>query len=679
MSAEPDAERLRIAALRREIAEHDYRYHVLDQPSITDAAYDALVRELRDLEQRHPEAADPGSPTARVGGAPLDAFPPFPHVTPMLSLNNVTTVEEVVEFDRRIRQAAARAGWADEMGYVVEPKIDGLSVAVRYADGRLTAGGTRGDGMTGEEVTANLREVRGIPDRLGLPVAELEVRGEVYLSWSAFRALNAARRAGGEPEFQNPRNVAAGSLRQIDPAVTRQRGLGVFVYQIRRYRAAPGGPAPPRTQAEALALLVGLGFPVAPEWRRAEDVAAIMAAVHALGAARDRLDYPTDGAVVKLDPLELQERLGQTAKAPRWAVAFKYEAEEAESRVLDIVVQVGRTGAVTPTAVLEPVRVAGTTVSRATLHNADILAARDIRIGDRVVVRKAGEVIPEVARALVAERTGAEVPYVFPDRCPECGTPLVRDEAEVAWRCPNQACPGRVREGILHFVSRGAMAIDGLGPKILEALIAQRLVRTPADLFRLDAERLARLPRMAERSARNLEAAIQRSRSRPLSRLLFGLGIRHVGERAASVLAQGRRRLSELAEMDVEVLTALPDIGPKIAHSVREWFNDPDHLALVRELEALGVGMAERPAAPSAGPLSGKTVVFTGRLSVPRGEARRRAEAAGARVADEVSSRTDMLVAGADAGSKLARARALGVAVIEEEPFWTLVSPRGKD
>jgi DNA ligase (NAD+) len=669
--ARAQAERERILALRREIREHDRRYYVLDAPTISDAAYDRLVRELRELEARHPEMADPDSPTRRVGGEALPTFSPFPHIAPMLSLQNAMGEEELRAFDRRVRNLAGElAVW-----YVVEPKIDGLSVALRYRDGAFVQGGTRGDGAVGEDVTENLRRVVGLPLRLRRPVARLEVRGEVYMPYEAFGRLNEAQVAAGRAPFANPRNAAAGSLRQLDPEVTEGRGLGIWVYEVR----ALEGEQAPADQAEALAFLEALGFPVVPGWSRADDVEEALAAVRRLGEERDRLPFAIDGAVVKTAPFATQRALGATAKAPRHAIAFKYESEEAVTRVVDIVVQVGRTGAVTPTAVLEPVLLAGTRVARATLHNEDVIRDLDVRIGDRVVVRKAGEVIPEVVRVLAEGRTGAERPFRFPATCPACGAPVERPPGQAAHRCTNERCPGRVREGLLHFVARAAMDVEGLGPKILDALLASGRVRTAADLYTLTPDELARLPRMGAKSAANLAAALDASRSRPLSRLLFALGMRHVGERASAALAERFGSMGALAAAGEEELAAVPDVGPATAESVRAWFADPDNLALLDALAAAGVAAADRRAAPPAaappptGPLAGQEVVFTGRLSVPRTQAEAAARRAGAAVADRVTRRTTLLVAGEEAGAKLARARDLGVAVWDEAAFWAAV------
>lgn len=688
MGASADPERRRLDALRREITEHNYRYHVLDDPKIADVEYDRLSRELIDLETRHPEWADSDSPSLRIGGALKSGFTPFPHDIPMLSLQNAINADELREFDRRLRQLA---GPDLPVFYVTEPKIDGLSVAVRYVDGVLDRGGTRGDGHVGEEITANLRAVAGLPWRLSRAVPRLEIRGEVYMPYDAFARLNAERERCEEPLFANPRNAAAGSLRQLDPRVTATRGLAILVYEIRDYQGFPGDAAPADQEA-ALHLLASLGFATASVFGVARTMEDVILWVERFGTERDRLPYATDGAVVKCAPFETNRVVGSTQKAPRHAIAFKYEAEEAVTRVRDIVVQVGRTGAITPTAVLDPVEIAGSRVGRASLHNEDILTDRDIRIGDRVVIRKAGEVIPEVVRSLPDLRTGDERPFIFPSVCPACGEPAVREEGASAHRCINPSCPGRLREGILHFASRPAMDIDGLGPKIVDQLLRSGKVHTVADLYRLNAEDFLELERVGPKSAKNLLKAIAGSRTRPLSRLLFALGIRHVGERAAALLADAFRSVPALLTASREDIEAVPEIGPTIAASVEAYFADPQVRLLLGGLSDAGVESAcetvadaERPSGPSgvsgtatvqdqgSGPLLGLEVVFTGRLSRPRGDMQDLAVMAGARVGDRVTRRTAVLVVGEDAGSKETRARELGVEIWDEATFFARI------
>jgi DNA ligase (NAD+) len=651
----------RIEWLRRELERHNRLYYEEDRPEIADAEYDRLLRELLELEARHPELYDPNSPTQRVGGRPREGFRSVPHRAPVLSLENATSPEDLYAFDARVRKAGTSA-------YTVEYKIDGLTVVLRYRERRLELGLTRGDGLVGEDVTANVREVAGVP--LELPPeapAELEVRGEVYLPYDAFAALNEARAAAGEPLFANPRNAAAGSLRQLDPAVTRARGLAIYVYDLR----LPQGLV--ATQWEALDLLERLGFPVEPHRRRCQDIEAVVAVLDELGRARDELAFATDGLVIKVDDLALQARLGATAKAPRGQIAYKFASEEAVTRLLDVEFQVGRTGTITPTAILAPVRLAGSTVQRASLHNEDQIRRKDIRIGDEVVVRKAGEVIPEVVRALPERRTGGERAIVFPERCPACGTPTRREEGEAALRCPNPDCPGRRLEGLIHFASRAGMDIGGLGPKLLALLVAQGLVRTPADLFRLRVEDLVQLPRFGARSAEKLVREIEGAKSRPLHQVLAALGIPHVGEAVARLLAEHLGSVDRLLTATVEELTAIPGVGPEVAGAVRAYV-DGSGRELVEELRRLGVTMVPERAAAPGGPLAGHTYVITGTFDRPREEIRRRLEALGARVAGSVSARTTALLAGASPGSKLDEARRLGVRVLGPEALERLLA-----
>lgn len=696
-----DPEWIRLQALRRELTEHNHRYHVLDDPTISDREYDERVRELLDLEAQHPEWAQADSPSQRVGGALKAGFAPFVHTVPMLSLANAMRLEELREFDRRLRQLVGDL----PVWYVAEPKIDGLSVAVRYVEGHLDQGGTRGDGHVGEQITPNLRSVAGLPWQLTRPVPFLEVRGEVFMPYSAFARLNRERAERGEVLFANPRNAAAGSLRQLDPRITAKRGLAILVYEIRAYEGLPG-EEPPADQAEALELLRGLGFAVADKIGSPLSVDEACRWVETFGRERDALPYATDGAVIKCAPIVTQQVAGSTQKAPRHAIAFKYEAEEAMTRVRDIVVQVGRTGAITPTAVLDPVEVAGSRVGRASLHNEDILTERDIRIGDTVVIRKAGEVIPEVVRSLAELRTGAERVFVFPADCPACGGPVVREEGTSAHRCVNPACPGRLREGFLHFVSRPAMDIDGLGPKILDQLVRTGRVHSVADLYRLTKDDLLGLERMGEKSAGKLLGAIDESRTRSLARLLFALGIRHVGERAARLLAGHFGSIAALTSAAVEEIEAVAEIGRTIATSVCEYFASEENRALLKDLAALGVACAREEPLPvgtgplggagvaaagggteafspaessKEGPLSGLELVFTGRLTQPRAEAQALAASCGAQVADRVTKRTTVLVAGEGAGAKAARARELGVEIWDELQFQMRCGVKPKD
>lgn len=651
----PPSDRERIEALRRELHEADLRYYVLDDPVLSDAEYDARYRELAALEARHPELFDPLSPTQRVSGAVAEAFAPVEHTTPLLSLANAMDREELVAFDRRLEEILGPG----PRGYVVEPKIDGLSVALRYEGGRFALGATRGDGRVGEDVTANLKTVRDLPLVLrGDVPGTLELRGEVYMDWKRFRALNREREAEGEPLFMNPRNAAAGGLRQLDSRIAAQRRLRLFVYEVR------AGAEIPR-QADVLRQLAAWGLPVARPWSAVEDIEAAIRAVQELGERRDTLAYPIDGAVVKLDDLARSRAAGFTAKAPRAQIAFKFPAEEARTRLEAIEVSVGRTGAVTPTAVVDPVRLAGTRVSRASLHNADFIAERDIRVGDVVRIRKAGEVIPEVVGPVKELRTGQELPFVFPDRCPVCQTPLVRAPGEAAHRCPNPDCPAKRLEGLLHFVSRGAMDMNGFGPAVLGALVASGRVNDPADLFTLTQQELETLPRIGEKSARNLLASLAAARTRPVERLLFGLGIRYVGERVASALMAATGSLAALAEADEARLARIPDVGPQIAASVNAWFQDPGNRRLVERLAAAGLATERQQAPrPASLPLSGERIAITGTLPVPRAEAARRLSAAGAVVEERVGAHTTLLLAGEGGGRKRQEAAERGVRVV---------------
>ncbi len=653
-----DAIRREMEELAREIREHDYRYYVLDDPVITDAEYDRLFQRLLELEEQYPHLASEDSPTRRVGGRPLEKFVQVQHVSPMLSLQNAFSRGDLLEFDRRVRRALGRP-----VAYVVELKIDGLSVALRYRDGVLERGLTRGDGLVGEDVTQNVQTVRSIPLRLRGDVPPyLEVRGEVYMPVKAFRRLNEAREREGLPLFANPRNAAAGSLRQLDPAVTARRPLDCFVYEVRQVEGLTL-----RTHSEALAWLRELGFKVNPHTFTVPSIEEAYERCAAWAERAGQLDYEVDGMVIKVDDLEARDALGATSRAPRWAVAYKFPAEEQVTRVRDIVVQVGRTGVLTPTAVLEPVRIAGSVVGRATLHNIDIIREKDVRVGDHVVVRKAGEVIPEVVRVLKERRTGEERPFEMPDRCPECGSEAVRLPGEAAYRCTGAACPARLRESLIHFASRDAMDIEGLGPQTVSALLAAGMVRDPADLYSLTVEDLVKLERFGEKSAANLVAAIDRSRANPLYRLLFGLGIRHVGERAARLLAESFGDMDALAAASREELERVPEIGPMTAESVYRFFRQEANRRLLRRLKEAGVRMsAGEP--DRGGELSGLSFVITGTLrDFTRKEVVEFIESRGGRVTSSVSSKTDYLVVGENPGSKLDRARELGVKIIDEE------------
>ncbi|MBX5467763.1 MAG: NAD-dependent DNA ligase LigA [Firmicutes bacterium] len=642
--------------LAEAIRYHNHLYYDLDQPELSDQEYDLLVEELARLERAYPEWALPDSPLGQVGGRAQEGFRPVHFAEPVLSLSNLHDREELADFIRRME---AEAG--GPVAFCAELKIDGLSVILNYEAGRFVRAATRGDGITGEDVTLNVATIADLPAVLRDPVT-IEVRGEVYLARSRFEALNRERARTGLPLFANPRNAAAGSLRQLDPEVTRGRGLSLYCYEIRACSE------PVTHQHEALERLAFLGFPVEPHWQRCQGLDALWDYVLRWQQGRAELDFETDGLVFKLDDLMLARRIGNTQKAPRWAMAFKFPPEEALTQVRRIVLSVGRTGSLTPTAELEPVRLAGTQVSRASLHNADIIQALDVREGDWVYVRKAGEIIPEVVRVERSLRPPGTVPFVFPDRCPVCGGEVRRLPGEAAYRCLNtMGCPAQLREALIHFGSRAAMDIEGLGERTVDLLLDQGLVHDVADLYRLTAEQLAPLPRFGPVLAEKLVAAIAASRERPWARLLYALGIRLVGEKVAQVLAQHFPSLEQLAAASREALTAVPEVGPKIAESVRQFFEEPRNWAVLEKLRQAGVKMADEPrAAPAQGPLTGQVLVVTGTLQhFTRQAVEAAIVAAGGRVAASVSRRTTAVVAGDNPGSKLERAQALGI------PVWT--------
>jgi len=668
-AAVPAEVRRRVEALQREIEEHNHRYHVLDAPTISDAAFDRLMEELRALEARYPILVTPDSPTQRVGAPPSAAFAAVTHRRPMLSLQNAFNEAEVEAWARRLRALLGDV----PIAYVCELKIDGAAVSLTYQDGVLVRGATRGDGRQGEDVTANLRTVRSVPLRLRVHPAPplVEVRGEVFLSREAFEAVNRERRARGEPLFANPRNAAAGSLRQLDPQVTAARPLALFAYGL---GAAEGLAL--RTHGETLAWLQAAGFRTTPHAQPCRDLDEVVAYLATWREGPRDLPYDADGVVIKVDDLGQQAELGATTHAPRWALAYKFPAEQAVTRVREIRVYVGRTGALTPVAELDPVQVSGVTVTSATLHNEDEVRRKDVHVGDTVVVQRAGEVIPEVVRVLVERRTGAERPFEMPRRCPACQTEVVRLPDEAVARCPNAACPAQVMERLIHFASRDAMDIDGLGPRTLGQLVERGLVRDVADLYRLSREQLLMLDRMAERSAQNLLDALARSRTRPLARFLYALGIRHVGGTVAALLARHFGTLERLRDASAEQVRDVPGVGPAIAESVAAFFQRPENRALLDRLLALGVHPtpAEQP---RDGPLAGRQVVFTGTLArFTRGEAEARVRALGGTVGSDVTRKTDYVVVGVQPGAKAAKAARLGIATLSEEAFLALVGER---
>jgi DNA ligase (NAD+) len=648
----------RAEELRAEILRHERLYYVDDRPEISDAQFDLLMRELVALEEKHPELAVPDSPARRVGGRPAEGFEAVAHAVPMLSLENAYSWEEAEAWLARARRVLG----ADPPAYVAELKIDGLSISLRYEGGRLVRGATRGDGVRGEDVTENVKTIRTIPLKIE-ETSPLEVRGEVFYGKKAFERVNAEREAEGEALFANPRNAAAGTMRLLDSRITAKRRLDAWMYGISRADRLPG------SQSETLARLRELGFPVHGHSRRCESFEEVRDFVLEWETKRRDLEFETDGVVIKVDDRALQERLGATAKSPRWALAYKYPAEEKTTVVRDIGVQVGRTGALTPVAHLDPVILAGTTVKRATLHNYEDLARKDVRIGDTVVVEKGGDVIPKVVRVLLELRPEGSVPFAMPSTCPVCGDPVVRDAEEVATRCVNPACPAVVREALRHYCSRRAMDIEGLGEKLVDQLVTAGLLTDVASIYDLAPEALAALDRWGEKSAANLRDQIERSKGAGLSRLLYALGIRHVGEKAARTLARRFRTLDAVAAAAEEELEEAEEIGPNTAAMVAAWFAHPRHHELVEKLRAHGVSFEAREppeirAETAAGPLAGKSVVVTGTLAVTREEAEALLEAAGARVSGSVSRKTDYLVAGENAGSKLEKARNLNVTVV---------------
>lgn len=657
MAKLPAASKRRVAQLRAEIARHEDLYYRAARPEISDRDFDVLLAELASIEAEHPELATPDSPTQRVGGAPLDGFAPVRHEPPMQSLDNTYSLAEVEEWIDRLRRLAPDA----EPSFVAELKVDGVSISLRYEDGLFVRGATRGNGTVGDDVSANLRTIRGLPLRLkGRPPKRLLVRGEVFQPRSVFARLNREREAAGLPLYVNPRNATAGAIRQLDSRAVAARRLSALVYQI-----ADGVEA--RHHAETLERLAGWGFPVDRHWRACAGLPEIEAFVEHWRAARQELDFETDGVVLKVDDLALRQRLGSTAKSPRWAVAFKFEPERSETVVREIRVQVGRTGVLTPVAVLEPVFVGGTTVTRATLHNYEDLARKDVRVGDTVRVERGGDVIPKVVEVALDRRPATARPFELPSRCPECGEPVVRAEGEVAWRCVNPTCPAVVAESIRHFVGRSAMDVEGLGDERIEQLLREGRMRDFPDLYRLRAEELEPLEGWGEKSAAKVLASIDASRTRGLDALLFALGIRFVGERVAKLLAVHFGSLDAIATASEGELLEVPEVGPKVAAAIREHFADPRQRARLAALAAGGVRppAVERPRGPR--PLAGRTIVLTGRLErIGREEATERLEALGARVASSVSKKTDLVIAGEEAGSKLAKAEELGIPVGDE-------------
>ena len=692
----------RLSELRAAIRHHEERYYIHSDPEISDAEFDELLHELERIEATRPELVTPDSPTQRVGGRTVEGFATVEHVVPMLSLDNAYNEEELRAFDERVKRAVGRVLADPEepegaVAYVAELKIDGLSIALTYEDGRLVRGATRGDGSRGEDVTANVRTIRAIPLALRSgPMGRVEIRGEVYLPRAAFERLNREMEDAGEPLFANARNTAAGTMRNLDPALVSKRGMGAFVYQlVDGAGSADEGPARAghyHEHSATLAALASFGLPVEPHWRRCASIDEVVAFCTEWGDKRAALEFDTDGVVIKVDDLALRDTLGATAKFPRWATAFKFPAQQATTTLNAIEVNVGRTGAVTPYAMLEPVKLAGSTISMATLHNAEDVARKDVRPGDRVLIEKGGDVIPKVVKAILPHPDGVtrNEPWRMPTHCPECQSLLQRDDEAVVWRCENSSCPARLRRSLEHFASRLAMNIEGLGASLVDQLIEQRLVHDYADLYHLTAEQLETLvvapkepkseravARKLGKVGRNVVAQIERSKANDLSRLIYALGIRHVGEKAAATLARHFRSMDRLMTEPVEALQSVSEIGPVVAASVRAFSDEPRNQELVRKLTAAGVNMNSQAPEPSdqPGPLSGKTYVLTGTLTaMSREEATAALERLGAKVSGSVSRKTTCVVYGAEAGSKLEKAEKLGVERMDEARFLAFLS-----
>ncbi len=664
-----ESDQKRVAALRTELAEHNRRYYEEAAPTITDQQYDALYRELIDLETAHPELLTPDSPTQRVGGKPLEEFSQIRHRVPMLSLDNTYSEEEVAEFYRRVQKALP----GREVPVIIEPKIDGVAVSLFYENGALKYAATRGDGVVGDDITQNARTIRTIPRGLhgdALP-ERLEVRGEVYLPKSGFARLNRERTEAGLPAFANPRNAAAGSLKQLDPAVAAKRPLAFVAHS---FGLLEGGSAELHSQSEMFRLLTACGLKISERLWTAATAEDILQAIRELDGVRRGFEYETDGAVVKVDSFAQRNRLGLTSKSPRWAMAYKYESERAETKLLDILIQVGRTGVLTPKAILEPVPIAGTTVARATLHNADEIKRKDIRIGDTVAIEKAGEIIPAVVLVRTDLRTGKEKAYHFPESCPSCGQPVAQDPEEVAIRCLNTACPAQVRRRLEHFASRGAMDIEGLGEASVDQLVTHGLVKSIPDIYELKAEALAELERMGKKSAENLVNGIAASKERPLWKLIFGLGILHVGATGARALVAEFKTLDTLLEAPLDRIRRARDIGEVVGLSVHEFITNPANRENLDRLRAAGLNFGDRDPAPLAGsgggsPMTGTRWVITGTLSQPREEISELILEKGGKVSGSLSNKTDYLLAGEEAGSKLEKAKTLGVKTVDEAEF----------
>lgn len=658
-----DETKKRLEELKEKISENDYLYYVLDNPQISDYEYDLMLKELMDIEKAHPELLTADSPSQRVGGEALSAFQSYTHRNPLLSLGNSYNENDLREFDRRVKSDLG----VDEVEYVVEYKIDGLSIALTYENGILVTGATRGDGYVGEDVTANIRTVKNIPLKLRRPAPLMEARGEVYLPRASFERLNKQREENGEPLLANPRNAAAGSIRQLNPKIAAERDLRAIIYNLLYLE----GDDEPESQSACLKYLHEQGFTVSVPFV-SSDIEQIVEYCRQKGESRHELDYDIDGMVIKVNRIAYQEQLGFRARNPRWAIAYKFPPEQQRTKLEDIVVQVGRTGIVTPVAQLTPVFLAGSTISRATLHNEDYIAQKDIMIGDTVIIEKAGEVIPAVVAVDKEKRNGSERKFTFPELCPECGTPLIRLEGEAAVRCPNNLhCPAQVREGIIHFASRDGMNIDGLGPAVINQLYQTKLIKDSADLYYLTKEQLLDIERMGEKSADNLLASLEKSKNCSLAALIFSLGIPLVGLTVAKTLAKEFGSIENLKTVSYDELVAVEAIGAKIAQSVVEYFSEKRNLDFLDRLAACGINMEEKQkASASKAAFFGKTFVLTGTLSVmDRKTAQEKIEALGGKAASSVSKKTDYVVAGENAGSKLTKAQELGINILSEDDF----------
>ncbi|QGT98826.1 DNA ligase (NAD(+)) [Candidatus Syntrophocurvum alkaliphilum] len=652
----------RINELRQKILEYDYYYYVLDDPLIPDSEYDKLMKELVQLESVNPDLITPDSPTQRVGGKPLEGFETITHRTALLSLDNAFSLADLKDFDKRVRRVV------EDIDYVAEIKIDGVSIALVYENGILQSAATRGDGSIGEDVTSNVRTIKNIPLRLQEPIPRLEIRGEIYMPKKEFVRLNKDKEEKGEKNFANPRNAAAGSLRQLDPQISAQRALAGFFYDILYIEGLNID-----SQIEGLDFLKKMGLSVNPSFKRCANIEDAYEYCQDLLDKRHDLPYEIDGVVIKVNSYSPRELLGQTAKSPRWAIAYKFPAEEKETKLLDVEINVGRTGIIAPTALLEPVSLAGTTVSRASMHNFDLVKEKDIKVGDTVLVHKAGDIIPEIIKPIVEKRTGEEEEITPPEFCPACSSEAQRTEGEVAYKCENINCPARLKESLIFFASKAAMDIGGLGPAVIEQLVEAGLVKNISDLYSLKEQDLVKLERFGPKSAHNLLNAIEASKQRPLYRLITALGIKHIGAKTASILAENIQHLDEFEKVEVDELTAIPEIGEKMAESIVAFFNEPRNLDLIEKLKKAGLNIEEEKKSQE-GSLSGLTFVVTGTLSsLTRPEAIKKIEDKGGKVTGSVSKKTNYLVVGEDPGSKYDKAVKLGITILTEEGFLSLI------